>query len=62
MEFAGNFKKEWACLEALQETGGRVGNIDSTESEVKLHEMWIQDFCENIPMETREWIQELDYQ
>ena len=62
MEFAGDFKKEWACLEALQETGGCAGNIDSTESEVRLHEIWIQDFCENTPMETREWIQELDYQ
>jgi len=25
MEFAGDFKKEWACLEALQETGGCAG-------------------------------------
>ena len=24
MEFAGDFKKEWDCLEALQETGGCV--------------------------------------
>ena len=62
MEFAGNFKKEWAYLEALQETSGRVGNIDSTESEVRLHEMWIQEFCENAPMEIREWIRELDYE
>ena len=61
MEFAGNFKKEWDCLEALQETGGYVGNIGNTESEIKLHEMWIHNFCKNAPMETREWIQELDY-
>lgn len=61
MEFAGDFQKEWDCLEALQETGGRVGNIDSTESEVKLHEMWIQDFCKSTPKEIGEWIQDLDY-
>ena len=62
MEFAGDFKKEWACLEALQETGGCAGNIDSTESEIRLHKMWSQEFCENAPMETREWIRELEYQ
>ena len=62
MEFAGDFQKEWDCLEALQETGGCVGNIDSTESEDRLHEMWIQEFCKNTPMEIREWIRELDYQ
>ena len=45
----------------LQETGCCVGNIGNTESEIKLHEMWIQDFCKNTPVETREWIQELDY-
>ena len=61
MEFAGDFKKEWDCLEALQETGGCVGNIDGTESEVKLHEMWIQDFCKSTPKEIGEWIQDLDY-
>ena len=38
MEFAGEFKKEWDCLEALHETGGCVGNIGNTESEIKLHE------------------------
>lgn len=38
-----------------------VGNIDSTESEVKLHEMWIQDFCKSTPKEIGEWIQDLDY-
>ena len=37
------------------------GNIDSTESEVKLHEMWIQDFCKSTPKEIGEWIQDLDY-
>ena len=55
-------QKEWACLEALQETGRCAGNIDSTESEIRLHKMWIQEFCENAPMETREWIRELEYQ
>ena len=30
MEFAGEFKKEWDCLEALHETGGCVGNIGNT--------------------------------
>lgn len=44
MEFAGEFKKEWDCLEALHETGGCVGNIGNTESEIKLHELWIRDF------------------
>ena len=44
MEFAGDFKKEWDCLEALHETGGCVGNIGNTESEIKLHELWIRDF------------------
>ena len=34
MEFAGDFKKEWDCLEALHETGGCVGNIGNTESEM----------------------------
>ena len=56
MEFAGKFKKEWACLEALQETGGCAGNIGSTESEVRLHEMWIRNFCKNAPKEIGEWI------
>ena len=60
MEFAGDFKKEWDCLEALQETGGGVGNIGSTKSEVRLHEMWIQDFCKNAPEESREWILKLN--
>ena len=46
MEFAGDFQKEWDCLEALQETGGCVGNIDSTESEVKLHEMLDSGFLQ----------------
>ena len=27
MEFAGEFKKEWDCLEALQEMGCCVGNL-----------------------------------
>lgn len=40
---------------------GCVGNIDGTESEVKLHEMWIQDFCKSTPKEIGEWIQDLDY-
>ena len=61
MEFAGDFKKEWACLEALQETGGCAGNIDSTESEIRLHKMWIQDFCKSTPKEIGEWIQDLYY-
>ncbi len=41
MEFAGNFKKEWVCLEALQETGGCTVNIGNTKSESRLHEMWM---------------------
>lgn len=45
MEFAGDFKKEWDCLEALQETGGCAVSIENTESESRLHEMWIRDFC-----------------
>lgn len=61
MEFVGNFKKEWNCLEALQETGGCIRNIGNTESEIKLHEMWIQDFCQDISKEIKDWIQELDY-
>ena len=60
MEFAGDFKKEWDCLEALQETVGCVGNIGNTESEIKLHEMWIRDFCKNVPKENREWLLALD--
>ncbi len=32
MEFAGEFKKEWDCLEALHETGGCVGNIGNTDA------------------------------
>lgn len=36
--------------------------LDAYVTEVRLHEIWIQDFCENTPMETREWIQKLDYQ
>ena len=40
MEFIGDFKKEWECLNALRETGGSVGNIGSTKSEVR---RWIQD-------------------
>ena len=60
MEFAGHFKKEWDCLEALQETGGRIGNIGNAESEIKLHEMWIRDFCKNAPKENREWLLALD--
>ena len=59
MEFAGEFKKEWDCLEALQETRCCVGNIGNTESEIKLHEMWIRNFCKNTPKEIREWIREL---
>ncbi|RHQ91807.1 hypothetical protein DWX80_16715 [Ruminococcus sp. AF21-3] len=59
MEFAGDFKKEWDCLEALHETGGCVGNIGNTESEIKLHELWIRDFYKNAPKENREWILEL---
>ena len=43
MEFAGDFKKEWDCLEALQETGGCAVSIENTESESRLHEMWIRD-------------------
>ena len=57
MEFAGEFKKEWDCLEALQEMGGCVGNIGNTE--IKLHELWIRDFYKNAPKENREWILEL---
>ena len=60
MEFAGDCKKEWDCLEALQETVGCVGNIGNTESEIKLHEMWIRDFCKNVPKENREWLLALD--
>ena len=33
MEFTGDFKKEWECLNALRETGGSVGNIGSTKSD-----------------------------
>lgn len=36
MEFTGDFKKEWECLNALRETGGSVGNIGSTKSEIRL--------------------------
>ena len=43
MEFTGDFKKEWECLNALRETGGSVGNIGSTKSEIRLDEIWIQD-------------------
>ena len=60
MEFAGEFKKEWDCLEALQEMGGCVGNIGNTESEISLHKMWMQNFCKNAPKESREWIQKLN--
>ena len=56
MEFAGDFKKEWDCLEALQETGGCAVSIENTESESRLHEMWIRDFCKNASEESREWI------
>ena len=31
MEFAGDFKKEWDCLEALQETGGCAVSIENTD-------------------------------
>ncbi len=34
-------------------------SIENTESESRLHEMWIRDFCKNTPMEIREWIREL---
>ena len=52
--------KVWMdCLEALHETGGCVGNIGNTESEIKLHELWIRDFYKNAPKENREWILEL---
>lgn len=61
MEFTGDFKKEWECLNALRETGGSVGNIGSTKSEIRLHEIWIQDFCKNVSTEVRRWIQDLDY-
>ena len=49
MEFAGDFKKEWDCLEALQETGGRVGNIDSTELGIfaKIHQWKSENGFEN---------------
>lgn len=60
MEFAGEFKKEWDCLEALQEMGGCVGNIGNTGSEISLHKMWMQNFCKNAPKESREWIQKLN--
>lgn len=60
MEFAGEFKKEWDCLEALQEMGGCVGNIGNTESGISLHKMWMQNFCKNAPKESREWIQKLN--
>ena len=59
MEFAGEFKKEWDCLEALHETCGCVGNIGNTESEITLNELWIRDFYKNAPKENREWILEL---
>ena len=49
MEFAGEFKKEWDCLEALQEMGCCVGNIGNTESEISLHKMWMQNFCKMHP-------------
>ncbi len=55
------FQKEWECLNALRETGGSVGNIGSTKSEIRLHEIWIQDFCKNVSTEVRRWIQDLDY-
>ena len=60
MEFAGDFKKEWDCLEALQETGGCVGDIGNTESEIKFHEMWIRNFYERVPKAIREYINDLD--
>ena len=60
MEFAGEFKKEWDCLEALQEMGGCGGNIGYTETEISLHKMWMQNFCKNAPKESREWIQKLN--
>ena len=60
MEFAGDFKKEWDCLEALQETGGCAVSIENTESKSRLHEMWIRDFYKNAPKENREWLLELD--
>ena len=33
--------------------------MEFTESESRLHEMWIRDFCKNTPMEIREWLREL---
>lgn len=60
MEFAGDFKKEWDCLEALRETGGCVGNMGNTESENRLHELWIQEFYEKAPKEIRVCIKDLD--
>ncbi len=41
---------------------GCVGNRGSTKSEIRLHEIWIQDFCKkNVSTEIRRWIQDLDY-
>lgn len=51
----------WGLPKGMGLPGSTSGNIDSTESEVKLHEMWIQDFCKSTPKEIGEWIQDLDY-
>ena len=34
---------------------------ETTKSEIRLHEIWIQDFCKNVSTEVRRWIQDLDY-
>ena len=60
MEFAGDFKKEWDCLEALQETGGCAVSIENTESESRLHEMWILDFCKNASEEKQRMDSEIE--
>lgn len=60
MKHFDKFQTEMERLEALHETGGSGMSPEWTESEIRLHEMWIRDFCNNAPKENREWLLELD--
>ena len=59
-DYFGKFQAEMDRLEALHETGGHEMSLERTKSEVRLHEMWVRDFCKNAPKETRKWLLELD--